>query len=105
MSSLVHAKCTNSEARASSAHEANWARGKRRVGCARAPATQTLRAAHPFFQEVFHRLDVVVGDGLDLLDARAVGLGEPVQQVAQKRLRVPGQGRHLLHLLIAVDPA
>ena len=70
MSSLVQAKCTNSSAGAE-------------LGV-------VLQA---FLDEVFDRLDVVVGGALDLLDARGVGDGEVVgQRAAGVRARPASNG-------------
>ena len=65
MSSLVQAKCTNSAALASSA-----------------------LLADAFLDEIFDRLDVVIGRALDRLDALGVVLAENPSAMREQLLRV-----------------
>ena len=69
MSSEVHAKCTHSS-------------------CGSGRAARLQRAADP----IFHRLHVVIGARLDLLDGRDIG---GCRILAQRGEQVPGRARQL----------
>ena len=48
-----------------------------------------------FLEEILHRLDVMVGGALDILDPLGILLAELVDDIVQHVLRVLAQWRHL----------
>jgi hypothetical protein len=63
-------------------------------------ARQLGMVFHLLFQPIFHRLDVVVGDALDIFDAGGVGLGKVLHQRLQAGSRFAGKGRQFRQIRV-----
>ena len=48
----------------------------------------------PLLDEVLHRFHIVIGGGLDVLDASGIDLVEVVDDLFQQFIGLPGKGRH-----------